>query len=312
MNSKQKILIATIVLIGIVAIAAVALTSFTPKTDKLTIVATFYPLAYMSEKIGGDYVSVTQLVPDNTEIHSWEPSASDIVATDDARIIVYNGGGADNWMKNDILPSLSTSEDRIVVEATQDLTLIANQDNDEGEEHGQYDPHTWISPYMAKQEGEKIYNALIQADPANKDYYTQNWQTLKNELTEIDAEYSQSLQNARVSEIFVSHEAYGYLADRYGFQQHGVIGLSADEQPNAATIATLVDEMKQHSIYVVYVDPVYSTAYAETIKSEVEEQTGHSVTILKLYLMLGPQGDLDYLQQMQTNIANLKVGLDAT
>jgi len=312
MNSKQKILITAITLSVIAAIAAIALFTFTPKTDKLTVVATFYPLAYMSEKIGGEYVSVTQLVPANTEIHSWEPSASHIVAADDADVIIYNGAGADQWMKDDILPSLSTSKQRVIVETTQGLTLIANQDHDEGEEHGQYDPHTWISPYMAKQEGEKIYNALVQADAAHKDYYSQNWQTLQSQLTLLDTDYMQGLQNVNVTEIFVSHEGFGYLASRYGFSQYGVIGLSADEQPSAATIAGLVEEMKAHHIYTVYVDPVYSTEYAQTIKTEVETQTGHSVSVLKLYLILGPQDDMDMLQQMQANLANLKAGLEAT
>lgn len=316
MNTKQKALLLSVTLIIIITVAAVALTTSNPQSDKLSVVASFYPLAYLTGRIGGDHVAVTQLVPSNTEIHSWAPSASDIVAVQDADIVVYNGGGADHWMEDDVLPSLSHSNNRVVVDSTQGLTLIASQEHDEhesGEEdHGAYDPHTWLSPYMAKQQAEKIYNALIQADPANQDYYTQNWQTLQSELTQIDTEYSQSFQNAAVSQIFVSHAAYGYLAERYGFEQHGVIGLSADEQPTAATIANLVDEMEQHHIYVVYVDPVYSTSYAETIKSEVQTQTGHSVAILELYLILGAQGDMDMLQQMQTNLSNLKVGLEAT
>jgi len=318
MNTKQKVLLLSISLIIIIAVAAVALTTSTPQSDKLSVVATFYPLAYLTERIGGDHVAVTQLVPSNTEIHAWEPSALHIASAQDADIIVFNGAGADRWMEDDILPSLSQSSNRIVVDSTHDLALIATQENDEHEageeEHddGAYDPHTWLSPYMAKQQAEKIYNALIQADPENQEYYTQNWQTLQNELTQIDTEYSESLQNAAVTQVFVSHEAYGYLADRYGFEQHGVIGLSADEQPTASTIANLVDEMEQHQIYVVYVDPVYSTSYAQTIKSEVEAQTGHPVAILELYLMLGPRGNIDYLQQMQVNLDNLKAGLEAT
>jgi zinc transport system substrate-binding protein len=311
MNRKQKILLATITLI-IIAIAAIALTTSTPKTDKLTLVASFYPLAYLSQEIGGDYVTVTQLVPSNTEIHSWEPSASHIVATENANIIVYNGAEADHWMEDDILPALSTSNERIVVDTTAGLALIANQDHDADEEHGAYDPHTWISPYMAKLQAEKIYNAIVQADPAHEDYYTQRWQTLEAQLTQLDTEYTEGLANANKTMIFVTHEAFGYLASRYGFEQHGVIGLSADEQPSAATIATLVEEMEEHQIYVVYVDPVYSTEYAQTIKTEVEAQTGHAVTILEMYLILGPQADMDLMQQMQTNLANLKVGLEAT
>jgi zinc transport system substrate-binding protein len=313
MKNKQKILLLTITLIIVISVSVVAFIVNAPKpTDKLSIVATFYPLAYLSEQIGGDQVTVTQLVPDNTEIHTWQPSASHIVATEDADIIVYNGAGADHWMEDDIIPSLSTSTARIVVDCTSGLTLVANQDNDPGEEHGQYDPHTWISPYMAKLEAEKIYNALIQADPSHQDYYTQNWQTLESKLTELDTQYSQGLLHTNQTVIFVSHEAFGYLAARYGFEQHGVIGLSADEQPSTTTIANLVQEMIEHGTYTVYVDPIYSSDYAQTIKTEVEAKTGHTVTVLNLYLMLGPNNGMNYLEQMQANLSSLENGLAAT
>jgi zinc transport system substrate-binding protein len=321
MNNKQKILLLTITLIIVISVSAVTFVVTAPKpTDNINIVATFYPLAYLSEQIGGDHVTVTQLVPDNTEIHTWQPSASHIVATEDADIIVYNGAGADHWMEDDIIPALSTSKSHIVLETTSGLELIANQEHEhEGEEtgeeehdHGEYDPHTWLSPYMAKQQAEKIYNALVQADPNNKDYYTQNWQTLESKLTELDTQYSQSLSNTNQTVIFVSHEAFGYLAARYSFEQHGVIGLSADEQPSTTTIATLVEEMIEHGTYTVYVDPVYSSDYAQTIKTEVEAKTGHTVSILNLYLMLGPNNGMDYLEQMQANLDNLENGLAAT
>jgi zinc transport system substrate-binding protein len=318
MNSKQKILLLSVTLIIIVSLGAIAFIVTTPKSNgKISLVATFYPLAYLSEEIGGDYVTVTQLVPDNTEIHTWEPSASHIIAVDDSDIIVYNGAGADHWLEDDILPSLSTSKSHIVVESTKGLELIANQEHEEhqeatGEEehdHGAYDPHTWISPYMAKLQAENIYNAFVQADPDHQDYYTQRWQTLESKLTELDNEYTEGLSNITQSSIFVSHEAFGYLATRYGFEQHGVIGLSADEQPSTSTIANLVEQMVEHHSYSVYVDPVYSTEYAQTIKTEVEAKTGHTVTVLNLYLMLGPSGGMDYLEQMQSNLSNLGTGL---
>jgi zinc transport system substrate-binding protein len=319
MNNKQKILLLSITLILTIAIGAVTFTVTTPKPEnKISIVATFYPLAYLTEQIGGDHVAVTQLVPNNTEIHTWQPSASHIVATEDADIIVYNGAGADHWMEDDILPALSTNENRIVVETTNGLQLIANQEHEHDEEtgeeehdHGTYDPHTWISPYMAKLQAEKIYTAIVQADPENKEYYTQRWQTLESQLTELDTEYSQGLSEKSYTSIFVSHEAFGYLSTRYGFEQHGVIGLSADEQPSTTTIANLVQEMLEHETYTVYVDPVYSTEYAQTIKTEVEAKTGHTVTVLNLYLMLGPNNGMDYLAQMQANLASLEAGLTA-
>jgi zinc transport system substrate-binding protein len=315
MNQKQKALI-TITIIAVICLAA-ATTLFAtqPKTNNLKIVATFYPLAYMSQEIGGDHVEVTQLVPDNTEIHSWEPSSSDIVTTNDADIIICNGAGADHWMEDDIIPSLSTTKTRTIVETTSGLELLLGTPEEEEEEehdHGIYDPHTWISPYMAKLQGEKIYNAIVQKDPDHESYYTQRWNTLKSQLEQLDSQYSTQLANKGKTEIFVSHAAFGYLAYRYNFNQTGVIGLSADEQPSAATIANIVNTMEEHQIYTVYVDPIYSTDYANTLKTEIQQQTGHEVTILELYLILGQTDNQNMIEQMQANLNNLKIGLEAS
>jgi zinc transport system substrate-binding protein len=316
MNRKQKIFLSSIILIALVVVSALAFSINTPKSDKVSIVATFYPLAYISQEIGGDQVQVTQLVPNNTEIHSWEPSASHIVAAENADIIVYNGAGLDHWMEDDVLPALSSTKTQIVVESTLGLELLASEESEgetgeEEHEHGLYDPHTWVSPYMAKLQAEKIYDALVQADPEHENYYTQRWLDLESRFSQLDNDYSSGLSKSSKSTIFVSHEAFGYVANRYGFDQRGVIGLSADEQPSVATIASLIDEMEEYKTYVVYVDPVYSSEYAETIKSEVQLRTGQTVTILKLYLMLGPTDNMDLLEQMRTNLTNLKIGLEA-
>ena len=163
---------------------------------------------------------------------------------------------------------------------------------------------------MAKLQAEKIFNALVQKDPQHEVYYTERWMDLKGRLEQLDNEYLTGLSTAKKDAIFVSHEAFGYLAHRYGFEQYGVIGLSADEQPSAATIAILIGLMQERDTFVVYVDPVYSSEYAQMIKSEIQTQTGDTVTVLELYLMLGPTDGKDLLTQMQLNLANLKTGLD--
>ncbi len=320
MNRNQKIFLTSIILIAIIATSIVAYTMNTPQAStKLKVVTTFYPLTYLAQQIGGDQIEITQLIPNNTEIHGWEPSASHIMSAEDANIIIYNGAGLDHWMEEDVLPALSNAHDRTVVESTSGLTLIANQEHEhEGEsgeeehDHGMYDPHTWVSPYMAKLQAENIYNALVSVDPEHESYYTQRWTDLKGQLEQLDTAYSDGLSNASQNYIFVSHEAYGYLASRYGFTQNGVIGLSADEQPSATTIATIVAEMEEHHIYTLYVDPVYSSEYINTIKTEVQAQTGQTVTVLKLYLMLGPVDNMDLLAQMQANLESLQTGLEAT
>ncbi|MCL2287853.1 MAG: zinc ABC transporter substrate-binding protein [Candidatus Bathyarchaeota archaeon] len=320
MNKKQKAFLASILIVSIILTSVIVYsitTSNAPKTsDKLKIVTTFYPLTYITQQIGGEYVEITQLIPNNTEIHNWEPSASHITAAENANIIFYNGADADHWLEEEILPSLSNTKNRVIVKTTNNLKLLTNQEHDDNckdehddHDHGLYDPHTWISPYMAQQQAEIIYNTLITVDPQHENYYTQKWQSLKQQLEQLDTAYKNGINSASKNAIFVSHGAFGYLAERYGFVQYSVIGLSADEQPSTRTLINLIEEIKEHQIYVLFVDPVYSSNYVKTIQTEVQAQTGQTVEVLKLYLMIGPQDGLDYLEQMQTNLANLQIGL---
>ncbi len=315
MNKKQKMLIiATILSIAILIIVASAFFTVTQPTGKLQVVASFYPLAFFSQEIGGENVQVTQLVPSNTEIHTWEPAASDISAAEKADVIVYNGAGLDHWIETEIFPAISKTKNRAIVDTTENLPLLLAENNQEHEnenEHGIYDPHTWVSPHMAKVQAEKIYVALVQQDPIHERHYTERWSNLKSTLEKIDVNYTTTLSTMHKNTIFVSHAAFGYLANRYEFKQQGVIGLSADQQPSAVVIANIISLMLQHETYVVYVDPVYSQGYAQTLKNELETQTGHSVTILKLYLITGQIDGKSYLQQQLFNLESLRVGLEA-
>ncbi|WGM90578.1 MAG: zinc ABC transporter substrate-binding protein [Candidatus Bathyarchaeum tardum] len=316
MNKQQKIFVTgAIVLIIAVATASTLFNQQkSTETDKLNIVATFYPLAFFAQEIGGEQASVKQLIPDNTEVHNWQPSTQDILAVEKADVLLYNGASLDHWFEEDILSVIDLSN-KIIVETTDGAQLLETGHEDEthesGHEHeGIYDPHTWISPTMAKHQAENIYQALCQKDPDNTDYYTERWQILKSKFEELDNRYRTELGSKQKNEIFVSHSAFGYLADSYGFEQHGVIGISADEQPSASTYMNLVEMMLEHETYVVYVDPVYSGQSAQTLGTELQRLSGQEVQILKLYLMLGKIDNLNYFEQQEQNLVNLKIGLD--
>ncbi len=282
--------------------------------DRIKILASFYPLAYFSEQIGGEKVVVNTLIPYNTEVHTWQPSISDIAKAEDADIIVYNGAGLDHWLEEDIFPALNTAG-KIIVETTEGIKLLETEEGrgelEEEHGHGMYDPHTWISPYIARQQAEKIYEALVEFDGGSSQYYESRWQALSDSLEELDSRYLEDLGDAGKGEIFTTHAAFGYLVDRYGFEQHGVVGISADEQPSPKNLADIANQMEVEETYVIYVDPIYSDEYAQTLKSELESRTGETVQILKLYFMLGPMDDLDYMEQIEANLESLKEGLEA-
>lgn len=318
MNKRQKLFVIATTVIVLTAVFATAFYSLQNKTeaDKLKVVATFYPLAFFAQQIGGEQVTVKQLIPDNTEVHNWQPSFGDILALDEADVIIYNGASLDRWFEDDILPTIDSSN-KIIIETTEGVNLLeTEQENDEHDQdheyEGLYDPHTWISPFIAKQQAQNIYESLVQKDPNNLDYYTERWQNLKTQFEELDNNYLSGLSTKSKEEIFVTHSAFGYLADRYSFEQHGVIGISADEQPSASTYAILVEMMMEHETYVVYVDPVYADESAQTLRNELERLSGQDVQILKFYFMLGDMDGLDYFGQQEKNLENLKIGLEAS
>ena len=304
MNRKQLLLvIGSLAIVGLMIAASAFFGEGSEEDDGIKVVATFYPLAYMAESIGGERVEVNSLVPYNSELHSWSPAPQDIIRADDADLILYNGGPADAWLVSDVLPSISTG-DKLVVNTTEGVSYIAG--GHEGE--GGTDPHTWLSPKRAQVQALNVYTALCDADPEGVQYFTQRFATLNQSLALLDQQY-ELLSEAAVPGIIVSHSAFGYVAHDYGFEQYGAIGLSADEDPSGAALIELADLMEEEGIYFVYVDPVYNQNYGTILKSHLESRTGHDVTVMEIFLMLGPYQEYDYLGQMSKNLIGLKTGL---
>ncbi len=308
MNWKQASLLVVTGMMFLTVIAAGM--EVEPEGDDLRpgVVASFYPLGYLTQEIAkGTTFSVTTLMPPNQEVHSYHPTTRDWLEATRAEVLVYNGGGVDRWFEEELLEDLDTSK-KVVVETTEGLELLEahGHDHDDADD-GDTDPHTWLSPWMAAQQGQAIYEALSAYAPDPR--LDTNWQALRSRLLASDGEYTATLENATLEEVIVSHEAYGYLAHRYGFEQHGVIGISVEEQPSAAAITDLVDLMEEEGIYTVFVDPVYSEDYARTVEEELEGRTGEDVRVDRLYFCLGPVDGLDYEAQIRSNLAALALAL---
>jgi zinc transport system substrate-binding protein len=308
-NRRQAVAVVAVLVLVALAIGG-SLTGSDPSGDdgRLRVVATFYPLGYLAEGIGGEAVVVTTLIPHNQEVHSWQPTTRDIIAANMADVIIYNGAGLDTWFEGDVLPSLDT-EGKLVVETTHGLELMDADGEDagdgDGHDHGRTDPHTWLSPHMAMLQGDAVHAALVEADPANAALYDANWMVLRQRLEGLDHEYAERLANTSTRTVFVTHSAYSYITHRYGLEQHGVIGISADEQPSATSLAGLVDLMEQEGVFSIFVDPVYSDEYATTLRTELEGRTGEKASVLRLYVMLGPMDGLDLIEQMDANLDSL-------
>lgn len=127
--SKRARMISAVALVAVVVVAGTAVllsTANAPGSDKLQVVATFYPLYYFSSEIGGDLAKVSMLIPDNSEPHSWEPTASDMITVDKADVMVYNGAGFEPWIGT-VLGAVNTS-DLVLVDTSKGMGLLMSDE----------------------------------------------------------------------------------------------------------------------------------------------------------------------------------------
>jgi zinc transport system substrate-binding protein len=305
-NSRQRAFLGILAVTLLLSLGAGYILSPGAGADdgRLRVVATFYPLYYFSEQIGGDRARVESLIPFNSEPHSWEPRPADIVNADRCRVFVYNGADLEPWVGK-FLGALQNRGRMQVIEATSGLPI--------GRENGAgLNPHVWIDPELAKMQVDNILGGFIRADPANAWYYYNNAGNLKSRLDALDSEYRDGLANRTQNVIVTTHEGFDYLAERYKFTAFSVLGLSPDQQPSAGKIAELVKVVEEHGLSVVFGEPVYSDRYMQTIANEVRKQSGREITVLVLdgiHGKAGPHASMDYFQIQRENLKNLEIGL---
>ena len=227
----------------------------------LKVMASFYPMYDFAQKIGGDKVIVTNMVPAGTEPHDWEPSTTDIAALEDADVFIYSGAGMEHWV-DDVLASLSNS-DLDVVQASDGITLRQGYEDEDGDVGA--DPHVWLDPENAKVEMKNIADVLCSADPDNADYYRQNYEQWALECDRLDAEFTEALADLPDKNIVVSHEAFGYLCDAYGLNQMGIEGIEADSEPDPARMAEIEDFVKANNVKVIFSEELVSPKVAQMI-----------------------------------------------
>lgn len=329
---------AAVALAGAAALCAIFLAGCTaaPKSDNaasdarsadtIEVVASFYPMYDFAQKIGGDRVTVKNLVPAGTEPHDWEPSPQDIKDLQAADVFVYHGAGMEHWVE-DALESMP-EDGPTAVEASEGIELLpaAEEDHDHGEaadehghadeadehdhdhDHGQYDPHAWLSPKNAVKELENVKNALVKADPAGKDVYEANYEKWAAEFAALDAEYEAALSAVPNKSIVVSHQAFGYLCDAYGLTQVPIEGMEADAEPDAKTMAEIVEFVKANNVRTIFSEELVSPKVARAIA----DASGASCETLNPLEGLTDEelaSGADYLSVMRENLDALEKAL---
>lgn len=274
-------------------------------SNKINAVTSFYPIYFLTSKIGGDLVDVTNLTPAGTEPHDYEPTAQDIVKIKRSEMLVLNGGGLEAW--SDDLKNIVGANNAKIIVLGDDLV---SQEVSEGGEIVK-DPHIWLNPLLTVQMAEKITVGLIEIDLANRNYYQSNFNVLKNELVNLDNEYKRELSNCKKRKIITAHNAFSYLAKEYDIEQIPIAGLSPEEEPSIQQLAEIARVARENEIKYIFFESLANPKLSETIAQEVGAQT---LVISPIEGVIAEELDQgkNYFTEMRENLKNLKKAMECS
>jgi zinc transport system substrate-binding protein len=306
MNNRRSIFILLGVVAGLLAIVATACAteSEAPAGGEIPVVTTTYPLTYITKKIGGDRVSVDQMVKPGVEAHDFEPAPSDIRAIADSALFIYNHPSFEPWALNAAAASSNDGEQVTVVVQTINLESAGEDHGGQAVDDSSLDSHVWLNPLKAHEQAERILFALIEVDPEGTNNYTRNADALKVELRALDELISKELTNCELDSVVVSHLAFGHLAERYGFNQIGLAGLSPEFESGPAQIAKVIERIDELGIEHILQEPIVSDRLAITVAAE----TGAKLLPLhplEVRTSEEAASGLDYIDIMKANAVSL-------
>jgi zinc transport system substrate-binding protein len=271
--------------------------------EQLSVVASFYPLEFVVGRVGGDRVGVTNLTPPGAEPHDLELTPRAIGGLADADLVVYLAGfspAVDEAVK-------AESGDRgleVGQFANLSLTYTPIEEGVARDETGT-DPHFWLDPIRLADVADAIAERLGEVDPDGAASFSAHAVSLRADLESLDEELRTGLESCANRDVVTSHNAFGYLADRYGLVQVGITGLTPEAEPTAAELAAVTEFVRDHDVRTIYYETLVSPAIAKTVADE----TGAATAVLDPIEGLSDRSaGTDYFAVMRANLASLQAG----
>jgi zinc transport system substrate-binding protein len=282
-------------------------------SGKLDVVASFYPMQYLAEEIGGTHVHVTTLTQPGQEPHDLEISARQTAQLQEADAVLY--------LKNlqpAVDDAVAQSEVRTKIDAASLTGLekhgnevgghAAEHDDSQGEESGGTDPHIWLDPVKYAEVAKGVGKAFEKADPKHAADYRKNTASLVGKLGGLDTQYRDGLKDTKTKVFITTHAAFGYLAERYGLTEEAINGLDPESEPSANRVKDLEKMAEADGVSTVFYETLVSDKTAKTVASDA----GLTTDVLDpIEGITGKSRGSDYLQVMESNLKALQKALGA-
>ncbi|KOX30851.1 MULTISPECIES: zinc ABC transporter substrate-binding protein [unclassified Streptomyces] len=332
MNVRR--LIPTTALAGAVALGLVSLSACAGTSDaanggtsgKLDVVASFYPMQYLAEQIGGGHVAVETLTGPGVEPHDLELKPKQIGALGEADVILYLKGiqpavdeaiaqaGVKNTVDAATLTKLEAHGTGAGHDHGHDHAEEGHADEhaaEEGHDHGSEagtDPHVWLDPVKYAEVAKGVGSAFRKADPDHAADYEKNTDALVKKLGDLDTAFETGLKNTATRTFITTHSAFGYLAERYHLEQEGIAGVDPESEPSPARVKELQEIAAKDKVSTVFFETLASDRTAKTLAGD----TGLRTDVLDpLEGITDKSRGSDYIEVMRSNLTALKKALGA-
>lgn len=300
--------------------------------DQLRIVTTIFPEYDWVREILGDKAGdteLTMLLDNGVDLHSYQPSAEDMLTIADCDLFIYVGGESDSWVDDalrftandnrkiikllDVLGERA-KEEEMVEGMEEEADEHADEHDDENHEEHAYDEHVWLSLKNAETLCSAIAGTLGELDPANKAVYDANLAAYTQKLKDMDSAYQQAVDAAaRKTVLFGDRFPFRYLADDYGLRYYAAfVGCSAETEASFETVTFLAQKVDELQLPRVLTIEGTKHKIAETVVANTAEKNQEVVAMDSMQAIMSDDvaNGVTYLGVMEKNLDVLKAALN--
>lgn len=331
---KKYITILLAVVMTVFSLSACGTTNPSSSSDdKIQIVTTIFPEYDWVKQILGDeadYAEITMLLDNGVDLHSYQPTAADILKISKCDLFIYVGGESDEWVEDalkeatnpnmrviNLLDALGDSvKEEEVVEGMQEEDEHEHHEDDEHkdekdeheheEEEIEYDEHVWLSLKNAKVLCKEIANALAELDAGHADTYSKNLTDYTTKLDALDAEYQSAVDSASQKTIlFGDRFPFRYLVDDYNLDYYAAfVGCSAETEASFKTITFLAGKMDELNLHAIFTLEKSDQKIAQTIIDNTTSKNQKIVTIDSMQSTTSQdiENGATYISVMESNL----------